>query len=82
MSVHAYSGVGWAEWPFGNRIALYGCEYFTFLPLILQFENDEGGIGVEQAGFLYLRFYSCFRNSDAHLLLTLGENGIPCAQRT
>ena len=82
MSGHTYPGVGWAEWPFGNRIALYCGEYFTVLPLILQFENDEGGIGIEQTGFQYLRSYSCSGNNDADLLLTLGENGVPCAQGT
>ncbi len=82
MSGYKDPGVGWAERPFGNRIALYGGEYFTFLPLILQFENDEGGIGVEQAGFPYLMSYSGFGNSAADSLLTLGENGVSCAQPT
>jgi len=82
MSVHTYPGVGWAERPFGNRIALYSGEYLTFLPLISRFENDEGGIRVEQAGFQCLRTYSCSGNNDADLLLTLGENGVPCAQWT
>lgn len=58
---------------------MYGGEYFTFLPLILQFENDEGGIGVEQADFPCLRSYSCSGNNDADLLLTLGENCVSYA---
>lgn len=61
---------------------MYGGEYFTFLPLILQFENNEGGIGVEQADFPYLRCYRCSGSNNADLLLTLGKNGVPCAQWT
>ncbi len=50
MGVHEYPSVGWTEWPFGNGIALYCSKQIVFPSLVLQFENDERGIGIEQAG--------------------------------
>lgn len=82
MGVHEYPSVGWTEWPFRNRIALYCSKQIVFPSLVLQFENDERGIGIEQAGCPRLKFYRCLRSSNVYALLPLRENSVSCAQGT